>query len=252
MSQSWIGHAIRRGIVTTRYPADVPQEEELPPSGSPPTAADDPSSLARGEAVCPTKAIAAESIDQGRCIRCARCYRSGLQSLGRVDANVGSRDELLWAQGIPPVPATRGAAPLRAFERSVHVFVVDVGSCQGCNLEVMGIAGPRYDAQRLGIFFTNSPRHADLLIVVGVPTPAMIDPLRRTWEAMPSPKAVLAVGACAIDGGLFAEGPVSVAPVRSVVPVDMNVAGCPPPPLAILEGILRLTGRGRDAPREDR
>lgn len=122
---------------------------------------------------------------------------------------------------------------------------MDVGSCNACNLEVLALANPYYDAYRLGIAFTNSPRHADLLIVVGVPTAALSEPLQRTYEAMPAPKAVLAVGACAIDGGIFEGGPEWIAPVRSIVPVDLYVTGCPPPPLAVLDGILRLAGRDR-------
>jgi Ni,Fe-hydrogenase III small subunit len=89
--------------------------------------------------------------------------------------------------------------------------------------------------------FTNSPRHADLLVVVGIPTAAMVAPLRRTYAALPGPKAVLAVGACAIDGGIFRES--SQPSVAELVPVDLFVAGCPPPPVAVLAGILELTGR---------
>jgi len=246
---SWIRHAMRRGVVTSRYPRVDATDEELPMLGRPPLARPGSPVLEGLESRCPTKAIDAGSIDQGRCIRCARCLGPGIGSAPHPSASVGTRAALRWPDGRPRFRPADEAAPLRAIGRSIHVFLIDVGSCQGCNHEVLGITNPYYDAHRLGIFFTNSPRHADLLVVVGVPTPAMVEPLRRTFEAMPATKAVLAVGACSIDGGIFEGAPQRFARVDEIVPVDLYVAGCPPPPITVLEGILELAGRGGPPPR---
>jgi formate hydrogenlyase subunit 7 len=244
---SWIRQAYGKGIVTTTFPRSPATEEELPRSGRAPIAG--PVELGglspEVRASCPTGAIAVSEIDQGKCVRCARCLSGGLTLAPTTFLNVGRRDQLHWPEGRPPLRTAGERAPLTDLGRSLHVFLIDVGSCQGCNLEVLGLTNPYYDLHRLGIFFTNSPRHADVLVVVGVPTAAMVEPLRRTFEAIPAPKAVLAVGACTIDGGIFADAPARATTVAEVVPVDLYVAGCPPPPVAILEGILELAGRGR-------
>ena len=244
MPKSWIRHAFDRGILTSRYPAEPDREEELPLLGH---------AVAPSEGIptagipCPTAAISAEGVDQGRCVRCARCFAHGFRPVGGAEASAGTRSSLRWPGGHRDLSREGSApAPLPAFARSLHLFLIDVGSCQACNYETLQLANPYYDLHRLGLFFTNSPRQADVLIVVGVPTPAMAEPLRRTYEAIPDPKAVLAVGACAIDGGLFEDEGRPESRVAAIVPVDRYVAGCPPPPLAILEGLLEIGGRGRD------
>ena len=244
---SWVERAWKKGIVTTSYPAEPATEEEAPPSGRAPQVADRSSFAAfaaAAESHCPTRAIGASGLDQGRCIRCSRCLPSGFRAAAELEAASGGRSSLLWIDGVPP-KSTVAPAPLAPIGRSITVFLMDAGSCNACNLEVLALANPYYDAHRLGISFTNSPRHADVLVVVGVPTAGLVEPLKRTYEAMPSPKAVLAVGACAIDGGIFESTPGLDSTVRSVVPVDLFVSGCPPPPLAVLDGILRLAGRDR-------
>ncbi|MGI0055269.1 MAG: NADH-quinone oxidoreductase subunit NuoB [Thermoplasmata archaeon] len=253
--KSWLRRSFERGILTTRYPAVLAREEEIPETGrAPERAPDSIGEIAESvRAACPTRAIGPTSIDQGKCVRCARCHTAGL--IGTLDprASVGSRASLIWPTGRPTADAQLDEGPLAPLGRSLHVFMIDVGSCQACNYEVLGLVNPYYDLHRLGIFFTNSPRHADVLVVVGVPTPEMADPLRRTFEAIPAPKAVLAVGACAIDGGVFANSPAVTGTVAEIVPVDRYVAGCPPPPLAILEGLLTLGRRSsRTAAREGR
>jgi formate hydrogenlyase subunit 7 len=243
----WIGRSWSKGIVTSEYPARAPDGEEMPASGLPPSAPADPPpgpTLDVGARLCPTDAIRPEGIHQGRCIRCSRCQVAGLRFEGTGEVVAASPGALLWPLGRPPDqhPTVAG---LEGIRRSVHIFMMDVGSCQACNLEVLSLANPYYDAHRLGIAFTNSPRHADVLLVVGVPTTSLVEPLRRTYEAMPGPKAVIAVGACALDGGIFRGGPAAAGEVRSVVPVDLFVPGCPPPPVAILNGLLTLLGRQR-------
>ena len=127
----------------------------------------------------------------------------------------------------------------RLFGHSLHIRHVDAGSCNACESEIKLLMNPYYDIQRLGIFFTTSPRHADLLLVTGPVTRNMADPLRRTYEATPDPKFVVAVGDCAKDCGIFAGGYGVAGPVSSVVPVDVIISGCPPSPRAILAGILQ-------------
>lgn len=193
---------------------------------------------------CPVGAISATGLDQGKCIRCARCLPNGFAFTGAVESSTRSRADLVTGAKAP-APGTAALPPLRELGRSLHVFLIDVGSCNACNLEVLALANPFYDSQRLGIFFTNSPRHADVLLVVGVPTPEMVEPLRRAYDALPAPKAVVAIGACPISGGAFAGTPKLAATLGDLLPVDVFIPGCPPTPVNILDGLLTLTGRDR-------
>jgi Ni,Fe-hydrogenase III small subunit len=127
----------------------------------------------------------------------------------------------------------------RLFGRSLHIREVDPGSCNGCEIEISGLNNPYYDLERFGLHFVASPRHADCLLVTGPVTRNMADPLKRTYDAAPDPKIVIAIGDCAKDCGIFRGGYGVVGPVSSVVPVDVIVSGCPPTPRAILAGILR-------------
>ena len=125
------------------------------------------------------------------------------------------------------------------FGRSLHIRQVDPGSCNGCELEIGGLNSPYYDLERFGLQFVASPRHADCLLVTGPVTRNMADPLKRTYDATPDPKLVIAVGDCAKDCGIFAGGYGVAGPVSSIIPVDVIVPGCPPAPRAILAGILK-------------
>jgi Ni,Fe-hydrogenase III small subunit len=131
----------------------------------------------------------------------------------------------------------------RVLGRSLAIRQVDAGSCNACELEISGLTGPHYDLERFGLRFVASPRHADCLLVTGPVTRNMAEPLRRTWEATPDPKFVIAVGDCARDGGLFRGSYAVVGGVGDVVPVDAVIPGCPPAPAAILAGILDVIGR---------
>jgi Ni,Fe-hydrogenase III small subunit len=126
----------------------------------------------------------------------------------------------------------------KLFGRSLHIRQVDPGSCNGCEIEIGGLNNPYYDLERFGLHFVASPRHADCLLVTGPVTRNMADPLKRTYDATPDPKIVIAVGDCAKDCGIFAGGYGVVGPVSAVIPVDVVVSGCPPSPRAILAGIL--------------
>ncbi|MEW5984666.1 MAG: NADH-quinone oxidoreductase subunit NuoB [Acidobacteriota bacterium] len=127
--------------------------------------------------------------------------------------------------------------------RSVAIRQVDAGSCNGCELEIGALSGPVYDLERFGLHVVASPRHADLLLVTGPVTRNMEVPLRKTWEATPDPKLVVAVGECAESCGVFAGSYAVAGRVADVVPVDAVVRGCPPTPTDILRGILAALGK---------
>jgi len=131
----------------------------------------------------------------------------------------------------------------RLLGRAIGIRQVDAGSCNGCEIEISGLACPVYDLERFGLHFVASPRHADLLLVTGPVTRNMEVPLRKTYEATPDPKLVVAVGDCARDCGVFAGSYAVVGGVDSVIPVDVLIAGCPPSPADILRGILVALGR---------
>jgi Ni,Fe-hydrogenase III small subunit len=138
-----------------------------------------------------------------------------------------------------------GAEIRRRFGRSLAIRQVDAGSCNGCELEIGGLTGPHYDLERFGLQVVASPRHADCLLVTGPVTRNMAEALRRTWEATPDPKIVIAVGDCGRDGGIFASSYAVVGGVADVIPVDVVIPGCPPSPRALLAGILDALGRRR-------
>ena len=131
----------------------------------------------------------------------------------------------------------------RLFGRALAIREVDAGSCNGCEIEISGLMSPVYDSERFGITFVASPRHADLLLVTGPVTRNMAVPLRKTYEATPAPKLVVAVGDCARTCGVFKGSYAVAGPVDQIVPVDAFVDGCPPEPAAILRGILHAIGR---------
>ena len=131
----------------------------------------------------------------------------------------------------------------RTLGRSLHVRHLDAGSCNGCEWEIAALLNPYHDIQRLGIDFVASPRHADLLLVTGIMTRNLEAAARRTYEAMPEPRLVVAVGACAISGGVFAGSYAGRDGIADVLPVDVFVPGCPPRPEALIQGLLVAVGR---------
>jgi Ni,Fe-hydrogenase III small subunit len=131
----------------------------------------------------------------------------------------------------------------RRLRRSLHVRHLDSGSCNGCDWELNSLLNPYYDIQRLGIDFVASPRHADLLLVTGVMTRNLAEAARLTYDAMPRPRLVVAVGACAVGGGVFAQTYAAHGSAAPVLPVDVFIAGCPPRPEAVINGLLTAVGR---------
>jgi Ni,Fe-hydrogenase III small subunit/formate hydrogenlyase subunit 6/NADH:ubiquinone oxidoreductase subunit I len=129
------------------------------------------------------------------------------------------------------------------FGRSLHIREVDAGSCNGCEIEIVGLTNPIYDLERFGIHFVASPRHADMLLVTGPVTRNMELALRKTYDAMPAPRLVVAVGACGCSGGIFGVNYASRGGIDAVIPVDLYIPGCPPNPHALLHGILMAMER---------
>jgi Ni,Fe-hydrogenase III small subunit len=134
-------------------------------------------------------------------------------------------------------------AARRRLGRSLSIREVDAGSCNACELEINALNNAFYDLERFGLHFVASPRHADVLLVTGPVAKNMREALLRTYNATPAPKWVIAVGDCAVDGGLFADSYACVGGVENVIPVDLRIRGCPPTPTQLLQGLLALLDR---------
>jgi Ni,Fe-hydrogenase III small subunit len=161
----------------------------------------------------------------------------------------------------PPTPAEEMVvvarlqkAILRTLGRALTIRHVDAGSCNGCELEIQALTNPYYNLEGLGIRFVASPRHADMLLVTGPVSKHMAIALKRTYDATPEPKLVVAVGDCGCTGGIFGQSYATLGGVASVIPVDVAIPGCPPSPRALLQGILvAITAHAPPiAPTEDR
>jgi Ni,Fe-hydrogenase III small subunit len=127
--------------------------------------------------------------------------------------------------------------------RSLSIRQIDAGSCNGCELEIHALSNAFYDLERFGLRFVASPRHADVLLVTGPVTRNMREALRHAYDATPDPKWVVAVGVCAVDGGVFAKSYAVIGGVKHVIPVDLHIPGCPPTPMDLLRGLLALLNR---------
>jgi len=225
---------------------------------------------------CPTEAITARtnetnadekivSINYGDCIFCGECEaacptaihltkefqlavaeKSKLVTSARY--TLGGDDRFHFAglltetavavESLESIGQTLKEKAAKLFGRTLHIREVDAGSCNGCEVEITALNNPVYDIERFGVHFVASPRHADMLLVTGPVTRNMEIALKQTYEATPDPKLVVAVGACAIGGGVFGKSYASCGGVDNVVPVDVYIPGCPPRPEALLHGIL--------------
>jgi Ni,Fe-hydrogenase III small subunit len=241
---NWVLKGLRTGIKSGPYPRQLDDSHGISPGRPRGTRL---SSTARAEEVaqrCPTGAIASENsgigIDHGRCVHCFRCHEGGT-------------DDAAWERGYEwganANESTTAQRKLdRIFGRSLHIRFVDAGACGACISEARQLNNPYYNMHRLGLFITPTPRNADVLLVAGPVSDAMRLPLRKTYEAMPTPKRVVAIGACAISGGVFGPSFAASGGVEEVIPVDVVVPGCPPPPLAILHGLLLVVEKKPPAP----
>ena len=243
---------LNQGHRTAPYPR---QEPTLPDRfrGLPViTGADCPDGCRRCAEACPADAIATDGqgprIDLGSCIFCTECtqacpsgsiqYTNGYRLAARTRANlvVSREQELVLAEPL-------GRELRRLLGRSLKLRQVSAGGCNGCEADINVLGTVGFDLGRFGIQIVASPRHADGLIITGPVTENMKLALAKTYDAVPSPKIVIAVGACAISGGVYAEHPEAHRGADSVVPVDLYIPGCPPNPYTILDGLLRLLGR---------
>lgn len=196
----------------------------------------------------PENEAAAPEVDWGRCIACQRCTEvcptGAFTESTDWALGVSERLDLKWNGAVNERIAGQVARRRRdAFRRSLHIRHVDAGSCNGCESELQALNNPFYNLHRLGIFFTPSPRFADVLLVTGPVTKAMHGPLLETWEAMPVPRWVIATGTCAVSGGVSGGNYACGNGLDGVVPVDIYLPGCPPNPAALIHALLMIVGR---------
>jgi len=221
----------------------------------------------RVEEICAPKAITSTkadgglglAIDKGRCIMCGLCQEAApavFEVLNEFARPVKMRSDLVVTRPSGVAPDGRGSPHeelgrqlsekiTKILGRSLAIREVDAGSCNGCEVEVAALNNAIYDIERFGVHFVASPRHADVLLVTGVGSRNMEAALRRTYDATPDPKVVVAVGACASSGGIFGDTYASSGGIGNIVPVDVYVPGCPPRPEALLYGLLLAVDRIR-------
>ncbi|HZR92908.1 MAG TPA: ferredoxin [Gaiellaceae bacterium] len=231
----WIARGLRKGVVTTRYPR---RPEPAPPGFHGLIHVIEAAGAAPGvEDLCPTGAIAVDDgairVERARCILCGACVAADPARF---------RFEAAYETAFPASGTRPLAQRARPLKRSIHIRHVDAGSDGSEEWEIAALTNPYYDMQRLGLFFTAAPRHADILLVTGAVTQAMEAPLRRAWDVMPEPKAIVAAGTDACSGGFSAVTGETAAGVASVLPVDVYVPGSPPTPIALLHGLLLAAG----------
>lgn len=214
---------------------------------------------------CPTAALTLEQssgqthvvLNCAGCIGCGRCIavsdgalvlaerivRCGLSKAALVRRwNLEDGNEILAEE---PVLSAAAAEIRSLVGRALNIRQVDAGSCNGCEGEIVALTNPYYDLERFGIHFVASPKHADMLLVTGPVTRNMAEAVKNTFEATPSPRLVVAVGACGCSGGIFGGSPQVAGAVDSIIPVDGYIPGCPPTPAMLLTGILNVLRQHR-------
>ncbi len=228
---NWIKKGLKTGIVTTSYPKENETALGVTPGFPKSTDCDEVNSEVL-VLICPMNALYCKNhkiaIEAKDCVHCYRCLR-----------NV--EKPILWDDGFKwSISQKKQISFPKSFSHSIHILVVDAGDCGACLNEVKLLNNPFYNMHRLGFFVTPSPKKADVLLVVGPVSEHMKTALLKAYHAMPTPKKVIAVGACSLNGGVFKESFVVNQGVEKILPVDIQIPGCPPPPLSILEGLLQL------------
>jgi len=273
-----IRKSLATGIVTTDYP-QTPAEVASQARGRPEIDYAKWRDARPAVAACPTGALACEDgggtrtvkLDLGKCTFCGLCAEAdtAIRMTNACELAARRKEDLLTtaqyelgpagAQGklvatqrsplatqpsnLDSIGTELKARIAKVLGRSLHIREVDAGSCNGCEIEIVGLNSPVYDIERFGIHFVASPRHADMLLVTGPVSRNMELALRKTYDATPDPRLVVAVGACGCSGGIFGQNYASLGGVDKVIPVDVYIPGCPPNPHALLHGILTAIGR---------
>lgn len=258
----WTLFGLKRGLATTPWPEKEDASAQPGVLGLPRYQPDrcDEDCRACAEACLPGAIAAANGkfrLDYGKCIGCQLCTEvcPNQAMIKSQDWAFGVRDrsDLEWNEALASPSAIQLRNGIRKhFKRSLHIRHVDAGSCNGCESELQALNNPFYNLHRLGIFFTPSPRFADLLLVTGSVTYAMRGPLLETWNAMPQPRWVMATGTCAVSGGVTGGGYACGHGLEGILPVDIYLPGCPPNPAAIMHALLMLLGRAEQRARGGR
>jgi Ni,Fe-hydrogenase III small subunit/ferredoxin len=263
----WALRGLRNGVLTTRWPArpDAYADQTRGPAIVLPVPTAAPISGTDLAQLCPARAISQDEfgrvrLDQGACVLCGRCVSARPDlfawSAGPDSASL-SRTALVVPADENPESLAVVTAQLRlrtrALRRSVHLRHVDAGSDGSEEWEIMALLNPVYDIHRLGMFLTASPRHADILLVTGSGARGMAGPLRQTYDAVPSPKVVIAIGSDAVGGGIVSPSYATSGGIGGIVPVDVWLPGSPPSPFAILSALLLALDRlpAADSARSD-
>lgn len=211
------------------------------------------------ENICPTRALSKKdndsmALDNGKCIMCGYCAEAAPALIKIENKPVNptrTKNQLVeysTRENLPEKSYEQMGKELqekirKLFGRSLAIREVDAGSCNGCEIEITALNNPIYDIERFGIHFVSSPRHADVLLVTGPASRNMETALLRTYEATPSPKIVIAVGACACSGGIFGDTYATTGGIDKIVPVDVYIPGCPPRPEVLIRGLLLAVDR---------
>jgi Ni,Fe-hydrogenase III small subunit/ferredoxin len=252
----WTLLGLQQGNATTSWPKNGEAAGQEGVLGMPRFAPEHcPPECEECAGICPTGAITVTTektgnerlaVDYGRCVVCQLCVEACPTGAATAsfDWAFGTRErtDLLTTRGLAKSAGTRPASRA-GFRRSLNIRHVDAGSCNGCESELQALNNPFYNLHRFGVFFTSSPRFADLLLVTGPVTYAMRDVLRNAYEAMPEPRWVMAAGTCAVSGGIAGGGYACGLGLEGVLPVDLYLPGCPPNPAAIIEALLMFLDR---------
>ncbi|MBN1515441.1 4Fe-4S binding protein [Candidatus Sumerlaeota bacterium] len=243
----------QQGHQTTAYPAGPPPQLSERFAGMPAierSACHSCDGICAG--LCPSRAIqrdaaGAVALDMGRCLFCNECAeacpKDAIRFTSQYQLAAAKREDLITDGVNADARLALNERAARLYGRSFALRVVSAGGCGACEADVNVLTTLTWDIGRFGLHYAASPRHADGLLLIGPVPENMAFAVKETYDAIPAPKFVIAVGACAISGGMYADHPECHAGRRPIIPIDLHIPGCPPHPLTILDGLLRFLGR---------